>query len=471
MDGSIGTQERPLASADAMDVARALLSALLTTPEGRPGLLWHRGDYYAWYGNRWRRQSPGWVEDCCWNGLADAFATTPDGGIARYRATRTRIGDVMRALAAITRIPHTQTPCTLDGTLRDLPLDRYIAFDDGVYSIPTDELLPRMASWFDPITVPVTLVEAAEPVRWMQALDEWSKGDPVWIDLLKRWFGYALMPHNDYARWLLMYGKVRSGKGTIARVLRALLGTDGYVGTSLYNLAERFGLEGLHLARIICVHEVSQLDNREGERCVGTLKTILGQDPVDIDRKNQSIIRNITFPAKVMMQSNEIPRLPNKGQGLSSKMLVLPFDVTFAGREDHTLASHLIDHELPGIARWALEGARELEASDPSGRFPVPDRSRDAVALYHITNSPFDAFLKARFLQDEQGFVSLSLIWNEWLHWRKINHIKGNTVPRNNLGWRIEQESSWHVNRYRHHAGARGLRGLSLRRIPDEDHL
>ena len=142
-------------------------------------------------------------------------------------------------------------------------------------------------------------------------------------------------------------------------------------------------------------------------------------------------------------------------------MLVLPFDVSFEGKEDVYLIDTLVE-ELEGIAAWAVEGAVKLE--NDNQRFPLPQKAQDTVQMYHLQNNPFDHFLEERFIQTSTGFVATDLLWMQWKDWLKSNSIRNVHVARNQLSIKIETQSSWSVGRHRPHGGKRGLKGLSLRK-------
>jgi putative DNA primase/helicase len=363
---TIGTQSNPVEHAEPAKVANALLQSYFLTPNNRRGLWTHQGVHYAWEGHQWVLRDREWLRDACWNMLEDLYVNKIVNGIpvaVRYGVDQTKIGNVLEALCAKTRLPHVTVPCWLEPS--DMDASRCITFEDSVVEVSdVVNVTPRDETWFSTSVIPCNYDPESECPTWMNCIQQWSGGDPEWIELLQRWFGYCLMPHNDYARWFLMYGKVRSGKGTIAKILESLLGLDSYFGVSLYSLSNRFGLDGLQASRVMCVHEVSELDSKEGERCVQVLKTVLGQDRIDIDRKGLPMVRNVVIPAKAMMQTNEMPRLPNKGQGLSSKMLVLPFDVSFHGKEDEL--------NLGSMARLGKEEPRARANS-----VPKPDSSKN----------------------------------------------------------------------------------------------
>jgi len=461
----IGTQDRPMTSAEPMKVADSLLRGVFRTPSGKQGLWAYRGDLYQWYGDQWKRRDVEWLEDLCWQELEDAHwqDVGADGlpRVRRFAPNKQKIDNVVRGLFARVRIPHSKVPLWLDGGDGRDP-GSVVSFRDVLVDAKSGDVLQRDENWFDPVTLPVDFDKDAECPRWMQCLDEWSDGDPVWQSLLQRWMGYCLMSHRRHARWLLMYGKVRSGKGTIGKVLQELVGSGSYMNTSLEDLSGDFGLDGLEHSRVLCVSEVSELDSREGERATRVLKNIVGQDPVTVNVKYKRQMRNVMVNAAPIVQANEIPRLPNKGRGLSSKMLVLPFDVSFEGREDVYLIDQLKE-ELAGVAWWATQGAMQLEeAGKPE--FPVPERAESAVQMYHLQNNPFDHFLEERFMRNREGFVATELLWEQWQDWLKKNQIRNSGVPRNQLSIKIETQSSWPVYRHRPHGGKRGLRGLSLRK-------
>ena len=60
--------------------------------------------------------------------------------------------------------------------------------------------------------------------------------------LLQEYIGYILSGRTDLQKMLLLIGPTRSGKGTIARMLAALVGRGHAVGPTLASLGTNFGL-------------------------------------------------------------------------------------------------------------------------------------------------------------------------------------------------------------------------------------
>ena len=84
--------------------------------------------------------------------------------------------------------------------------------------------------------------DASKPVKWLAFLAELWPDDPQSIGALQEWFGYFLTSDTRQQKMLLLIGPKRSGKGTIARVVRQLVGADNVAGPTLSSLSTNFGL-------------------------------------------------------------------------------------------------------------------------------------------------------------------------------------------------------------------------------------
>lgn len=478
---AIGTTGNPMQSLEPMKVARDFVKGRFETETGKTGLVEFLGSYFEWYGGRWRARDKEWLKNAAWLWLEDAhYEAVTDGGpvTKRYAPVREEVNTIVECVTAIVRIERSGFPVWLgeQGEEDQPDMEHTVAFEDVLVDVKasvregTLVTKKRDERWLDVSILPVCLVKEAECPIWMKSLDEWSGGDEEWKELLQRWMGYLLMGTRKYAKWLLLQGKIRGGKGTIVKVWRWFLGDVGYVGLRMGDLSDKHGLDGVQHARSIVISEVSEeLDNREGDRVAALWKNILGNDPITVNPKNVRQIRNVVMKAAPSMLSNLIPRLPNKGRGLSSKMLVLPFMKSFEGREDFELDKKLKE-EVEGIARWALEGALKLEKEERADRkFVTPKEGMEVIRKYHLHNNPFDAFLEARFRKNDKGFVATKIIWRQWYDWLKVNNVKIH-VAKNMIVPKLEEETTWDLGRYRQpNGGVRGLKGLSLLEEYDDE--
>jgi putative DNA primase/helicase len=397
--------------------------------------------------------------------MEDAHVQTPTAAgvtVRRLGPTTQTVMNVQAALRALIRLKQSYAPAWL-GTAVDSPaLERCVAFEDVVVDALTGKTMSRDELFFEPVVVNCAWDAGAECPTWMKCLEQWGGGDEKWVSLLQRAMGAMLMPSRRWQRWLLMQGRVRGGKGTIMRVMKNLVG-DGLRGLSMAQMASQFGLWGAEAARVLSVSEFGALNSRESELAVANMKNIVGGDPVTIDRKYMEPIRDVVLPGFLVVQSNEIPKLPNRGQGLASKMLVLPFTNSFLGKEDLQLGEKLAQ-ETAGIAVWALKGAKELlEEGEASKLWPVPTLAEDVVGRFQSLNNPVQDFLEAHFEENATGFVSTTNLWGIWKQWKvKVGYRE--ELSQAQLVHRLVEEGAWKLTRARlGDERIRGVRGLSVR--------
>lgn len=177
-------------------------------------------------------------------------------------------------------------PRFLDGT--DLNPIELLPVRNGVLHLPAEKLLPPTPHFFatsvagcdyDPF--------APKPERWHAFLADLFGDDSESIRLLQQWFGYCLTPDTRQHKILLLVGPKRSGKGTVARILTAILGPDAVAGPTLATLAQNFGLSGL-LNKTLATISDARLSSRTDQAIVvERLLSVSGEDSLMVDRKHR----------------------------------------------------------------------------------------------------------------------------------------------------------------------------------------
>jgi len=270
-----------------------------------------------------------------------------------------------------------------------------------------------------------------------------------------------LLPFRGYAACMYMFGKIRAGKGLQMRLCEHLLG--GYpvfTGLRLEDLAHQFGLDGAQDASVIGVSEVSRMDRVDGERASAELKRILGEDTGPINQKYGKILKGVRITAAPWLCGNEIMEIGNKNEGLSGKLVPLYFKKSFASAPNPFLEEQLKQPEhLKGMVKWAVEGAIKLMAAPSNDRWAMGDGSKEVLRLFRLYNNPLEQFLDTCFVANEKGFVKGATVRKMWTSFKKENNLKVH-VPSNQLLVRMEQETSWALERYTRDEGPRGQAGL-----------
>jgi putative DNA primase/helicase len=174
---------------------------------------------------------------------------------------------------------------------------------------------------------------------------------------------------------LLVVGPKRAGKGTIARVLTALVGQVNVAGPTLSSLASNFGLSQL-VDKPVAIISDARFSGRSAEQAVivERLLSISGEDTLTLDRKNREHL-TVKLPCRFTILTNELPRLTDASAALPSRLLVLQLTRSWYGQEDTELAQRLLQ-ERGGIFLWAVGGLRRLRQR---GRFFQPTSGQETA--------------------------------------------------------------------------------------------
>ena len=210
----------------------------------------------------------------------------------------------------------------------------------------------------------------------------------------------------------LLVGPKRAGKGTIARVLTALLGKANVTGPTLGALSTNFGLAPL-IGKPLAIVSDARLSGRTDQvMIVERLLSISGEDIMTIDRKHREAWTG-TLPTRFLLLTNELPRLTDASGAMSSRFVVLTMRTSFYGREDTGLFDRLRG-EIPGILRWSLEGLARLRER---GRFVQPGSSAAAIRELEDLGSPVAAFLRDVCEIGTGLEITCDHLWHAWKTW------------------------------------------------------
>ena len=304
--------------------------------------------------------------------------------------------------------------CWIDG--RGIaPASEIIAVQNGLLHMPARGLLPRDPNFFTLNSLPFNYdADASQPGEWLDFLATIWPNDPESIGLLQRWFGYMLSADTGHQKLLLLIGPKRSGKGTIARIMTSLLGKANVAGPSLSDFSHQFGLAQLIGRRAAIIGDARMSARSDQGEIAGRLLSITGEDVLTIDRKHREPWIG-TLPTRIVICSNELPRLQDASGALSSRFLILQMEQSFYGKEDRGL-SERIERELPGILRWSLDG---WDALQREGRFTSPQSSMDALLEIEGLSSPVKAFIADVCVVDALAAIDCNLLYREWCGWCK----------------------------------------------------
>jgi putative DNA primase/helicase len=121
---------------------------------------------------------------------------------------------------------------------------------------------------------------------------------------------------------------------------------------------------------------------------VERLLSISGEDLLTVNRKNKDPIA-VKLATRIVLVTNELPRLDDASGALVNRMIILRFTRTFLGRENPNLTGQLLE-ELPGILLWAIAGWRSLTQR---GSFVQPESANQLLCELQELSSPIMGFI------------------------------------------------------------------------------
>jgi len=403
-----------------------------THPDGNRLRFW-QGDWYSWNGSRYVNTDDEEVKGDLWTAIGQEFDALcqvgqPGSNLVAKKVTVDLVNNVRGALKSMTLVKGTVTQPSWLGTSHKLPADEVLAGTNGIVHVPsviagTGTVTAATPAFFNSMALDYEInLSAPSPTNWLQFLNELWPTDKESIQALQEWFGYCLLPNTSLQKMLFLLGPPRSGKGTIARVLRSLIGHDNVAGPTLGSLTTQFGLWPL-IGKALAIISDARLSARADQGAmVELILTITGEDALTIDRKNRQPV-TMKLPTRLMLISNELPRLSDASKALVSRMILLPLTNSWLGKEDTGLFDRL-KAELPGILLWAIEGLKTLRQR---GRFLQPASGQSMLDQLDELSSPISTFIKECCNVSPEKQVFKRDMYSAWRAWcEDRGHKPGN---------------------------------------------
>ncbi len=277
----------------------------------------------------------------------------------------------------------------------------------------TDHTRPATPRLFTPAALECDFrLDAPAPSLWLESLAEWFGGDGESIDAMQEAFGYTLVVDTRQQKIFMLIGPPRSGKGTVARIWRAVVGKQNVAGPTLASFGQNFGLQAL-LGKSLAIVSDARLSGKSDQAViVERLLSISGEDALTIDVKFREPVTT-TLPTRIVVLSNELPRLLDSGGALAKRMILWKFTRSFYGKENQSLTDKLLA-ELPGILLWSIEGWRRLHER---GHFVQPSAGAELIAELADLTSPVGMFVRERCHVDGGAKVARDALYGEYKDW------------------------------------------------------
>jgi putative DNA primase/helicase len=396
--------------------------------DGNPTLLAYHASWQLWRTTHWSEIDTAEVRARVYRALEHAFyikGVPPNLVFVPWDPNRYKVANVLEAMSAIGHLSsETDTPAWIGAHSANASAEQVISCQNGLLDLDDRTLHVHSPSLFNLVHVPFAYdPHAPEPTAWLDFLASVWADDEDSISLLQEYFGYVLSGRLDMQKLLMLVGPTRSGKGTIARVLTALMGGRHTVpGPTLASMNTNFGLSPL-IGKPLAIIADARLGS-SALTIVERLLSITGEDTLTVDRKYREPWTG-RLPTRFVVLTNELPEFKDASGVIANRFLTLQMTESFLGRENHGLAGEL-RAELAEIFDWSLQGLDRLHRN---GRFTVPESSQDVAVMMADLASPVSAFVRENCIREPGASVTVNDLYAEWRSWAEQNgHPPGSKI-------------------------------------------
>jgi len=232
---------------------------------------------------------------------------------------------------------------------------------NGVVNLRTGDVSSFDASQYITRTVDIPYDPQAQCPKWLAFLDRIFEGNVELIRFLNVAIGYTLTGSVDEHCLFFLYGTGANGKSTFLEALRMVMG-DYYVTTSI---------------EAMLASDATGSGATPYVAAMAGMRMAMASEMPEGRRFNESLIKDITGggtitarhlygdpfqfePSHTMwISGNHRPRITGTDEGIWRRLRLIPFNAIILEAERRPMADVLDEFraELPGILRWAIDGA------------------------------------------------------------------------------------------------------------------
>jgi P4 family phage/plasmid primase-like protien len=351
----------------------------------------------------WRRYNAG-----VWEEIKEAKVSREIIGILQeaklegIRPTRNLISSVMGIIQAFITVDDEQWDACHD----------VIICKNGAFHIPTMTLQPHSPEHYATSRLDFDYTPTAQAPHWAYVL---ASTIPDASEFLQEYAGLALTTETKHELALWFCGPAGSGKSTIIEGMQAMLGERA----TLLGLADiersRFALGDLRGKTLAVASEQPAIYMQ----ATHVLNAIVSGEKIHTERKFKDPIE-FTPRVKIIWAMNELPRVPDAGNGLFRRVKVIKFPALAEKDRDPRIKEE-IKKEGAGILNWALEGLRRLRART---YFDVPACVKDATTDFQKNNDIPAVFIAEKCVIGPDYRIQSQALYDAYRAWCEGNGHK-----------------------------------------------
>jgi putative DNA primase/helicase len=374
---------------------------------------WHK--WLFWDGIRWRMDHSGHVARIVKKQIRKLHIWAIEKGYGEAakvfaKAEKRSVREAVQALAAV--------EAEVQIAPEDFDCDLWLLnVRNGTINLKTGRLRAHRREDYCTKLAPVDYDADAKAPNWDRFLLEIFDCKTGLVEFVQRAAGYSLTAAVTDHCFFLLHGTGRNGKTTLVEVLLALLGDYADAGLDDLLLESHGDRHPTELADLFGRRLVACTETGEGRRLNETrIKKLTGADRIKARRMREDPW-SFSPTHKLWLATNHRPAIRGTDIAIWSRVLLLPFTLSFLGREDKKLPEKL-RRELPGILAWAVRGCLDWQRN---GLQPPPE-VKAATDAYRHAEDRLAAFVADCCVTGPGKQVTFAELYGAFNAWAKARN-------------------------------------------------
>ena len=267
----------------------------------------------------------------------------------------------------------------------------YIAFNNGIYDIVTDTMIPYTPDIILTNRINHDYNVSAYNQLTDTTLDKLACNDNEVRALLEECIGYCFYRRNELGKAFILTGDKANGKSTFLDLIKYILGDSNISALDLRELGDRFST-AMIFGKLANIGDDIGDEFMQGN-AVSIFKKIVTGNRIKAELKGKDPFEFNPY-VKLLFSANDMPRMRDKTGAVLRRLVMIPFNATFT--KDDADYDPFIKYKL--ITEDSIEyliqlGIAGLKRVLHNNEFTVSKKVTNAITEYEEENNPIIAFI------------------------------------------------------------------------------
>lgn len=311
---------------------------------------------------------------------------------------------------------------------KPLELPRFsICFKNIIYDLKNKNEIPISKKYFITSPIPYDLSDFSETPTIDKLFVDWVGGNKK--ENLYEIIAYSICQEQFLQRWFALTGAGSNGKGTFNNLIMKFIGKENCASSSIKSLINRTFETSALYKKLICF--IGEADSSDLSN-TNLIKQLTGEDLIRFEFKGKTCFSDYS-PTTFIMNTNSLPKTPDKSDGFYRRVFVVPFPNQF--QITPNLLDKIPEEEFQNLTRKIVNVLLNLmEKNSFTDEGNIEYRRK----IYEEHSSPLMIFISENFEEEGSGFCKLREFSKEYNQFRKNKKLRILTIHQ--IGKELREE-------------------------------